>query len=217
MNKTSDKLICTLGCWAVASLSGFLAAALLIVAADWTFLQSMFIAALIFFVAGALLSWLICKPLPPIGTVNPHGAKRAVAPQPAAQSAPAQAPATAEVKSSQLPGEAELAERKGTWSFEGSGNTSDATTESQPETLVGARDGRADNLKLLKGVGPKLEQTLNELGFFHFDQIAKWTEAEVAWVDTRLKFKGRIERDGWIEQAKILAAGGETEFSKRSK
>ena len=87
--------------------------------------------------------------------------------------------------------------------------------EAAPKTLTAARGGEADDLKLLKGVGPKLEGTLNELGFYHFDQIAAWSEAEVAWVDTRLKFKGRIERDGWIEQAKILAAGGETEFSKR--
>ena len=89
--------------------------------------------------------------------------------------------------------------------------------EKAPETLTAAREGGADDLKLLKGVGPKLEQTLNELGFFHFDQIAKWTEAEVAWVDARLKFKGRIERDGWIEQAKQLAAGEETEFAKSAK
>jgi len=78
--------------------------------------------------------------------------------------------------------------------------------EAEPELLKAARAGKADDLKLLKGVGPKLEQTLNDLGFFHFDQIAKWTDAEIAWVDTRLKFKGRIERDGWIEQAKSLAA-----------
>jgi len=91
------------------------------------------------------------------------------------------------------------------------------TEEQEPETLSAARDGAADNLKLLKGVGPKLEQTLNELGFFHFDQIAKWTEAEVAWVDARLKFKGRIERDGWIEQARQLASGEETEFAKSAK
>ncbi|MFY9211687.1 MAG: NADH-quinone oxidoreductase subunit NuoE [Aestuariivita sp.] len=88
--------------------------------------------------------------------------------------------------------------------------------ETAPETLSAARAGGADDLKLLKGVGPKLEQTLNELGFYHFDQIAAWTDTQVAWVDTRLKFKGRIERDGWIEQAAILAAGGETEFSKRA-
>ncbi|WP_170442023.1 NADH-quinone oxidoreductase subunit E [Ruegeria arenilitoris] len=90
-------------------------------------------------------------------------------------------------------------------------------TEAQPETLSGAREGKPDDLKLLKGVGPKLEQTLNELGFYHFDQIAAWTPEHVAWVDARLKFKGRIERDGWIEQAVKLAAGEETEFAKRAK
>ncbi|SHF24920.1 NADH dehydrogenase subunit E [Ruegeria intermedia] len=91
------------------------------------------------------------------------------------------------------------------------------TAEAQPETLSGARDGKPDDLKLLKGVGPKLEQTLNELGFYHYDQIAAWTPEHVAWVDARLKFKGRIERDGWIEQAAKLAAGEETEFAKRAK
>ncbi|WP_171128155.1 MULTISPECIES: NADH-quinone oxidoreductase subunit NuoE [unclassified Ruegeria] len=89
--------------------------------------------------------------------------------------------------------------------------------EAQPETLTAARDGKADDLKMLKGVGPKLEQTLNALGFYHFDQIAAWTPEQVAWVDSRLKFKGRIERDGWIEQAAKLAAGEETEFAKRAK
>lgn len=87
--------------------------------------------------------------------------------------------------------------------------------EAEPELLTAARDGGADDLKKIKGVGPKLEETLNELGFYHFDQIAKWTEAEIAWVDNRLKFKGRITRDDWIGQATKLAAGEDTEFSKR--
>ncbi len=89
--------------------------------------------------------------------------------------------------------------------------------EAKPVTLTEARSSGADDLKLLKGVGPKLEQTLNELGFYHFDQVAKWTDAEVQWVDSRLKFKGRIVRDNWIEQAKTLAEGGETEFSNKVK
>jgi NADH-quinone oxidoreductase subunit E len=93
----------------------------------------------------------------------------------------------------------------------------EAVAEAEPETLKEARGGLPDDLKLLKGVGPKLEQTLNELGFFHFDQIAAWGEAEVAWVDSRLKFKGRIERDGWIDQAAKLAVGDETEFAKKAK
>ncbi|HBS49673.1 MAG TPA: NADH-quinone oxidoreductase subunit E [Rhodobacteraceae bacterium] len=89
--------------------------------------------------------------------------------------------------------------------------------EAKPVTLEAPRGDGPDDLKQLKGVGPKLEKTLNELGIYHFDQIAAWTPAEIAWVDDRLRFKGRIERDGWIEQAKTLASGGETEFSARAK
>ncbi len=89
--------------------------------------------------------------------------------------------------------------------------------EAAPEVLKEARGGLPDDLKLLKGVGPKLEQTLNGLGFFHFDQIAVWGDAEVAWVDSRLTFKGRIKRDGWIEQAAKLAVGDETDFAKKAK
>jgi predicted flap endonuclease-1-like 5' DNA nuclease len=80
--------------------------------------------------------------------------------------------------------------------------------EKEPELLEGPRAGNADDLKQLKGVGPKLEGVLNDLGIYHFDQVAAWGPEEIAWVDGRLKFKGRIERDGWIEQAKILAEGG---------
>ncbi|WP_372609938.1 NADH-quinone oxidoreductase subunit NuoE [Aquicoccus sp.] len=83
-----------------------------------------------------------------------------------------------------------------------------AVAEKEPETLSAPRAGGADDLKRIGGVGPKLEKLLNEMGFWHFDQIAGWTEAEVAWVDARLKFKGRIARDNWIEQARSLAGGG---------
>ena len=76
--------------------------------------------------------------------------------------------------------------------------------------------GKADNLKEIKGVGPKLETQLNELGIYHFEQIANWSQDEIAWVDTHLVgFKGRVTRDDWVAQAKTLAAGGDTEFSKR--
>ncbi len=86
----------------------------------------------------------------------------------------------------------------------------------KPRALKAPRKGGADDLKMIKGVGPKLEQLLNSLGFYHFDQVAGWTEAELAWVDDNLEgFKGRASRDGWVSQAKLLAEGGETEFSKR--
>lgn len=87
----------------------------------------------------------------------------------------------------------------------------------QPARLEAARGGQADDLKKIKGVGPKLEKLCNSMGFYHFDQIANWSAEEIAWVDQNLEgFKGRVTRDDWVAQAKILAAGGETEFSKRS-
>ena len=86
----------------------------------------------------------------------------------------------------------------------------------KPAALSAPKGGKADNLKEIKGVGPKLESLLHEMGFYHFDQIASWGKDELAWMDANLKgFKGRASRDNWVEQAKILAAGGGTEFSKR--
>ncbi|MDJ0614373.1 MAG: hypothetical protein QNJ29_11930 [Rhizobiaceae bacterium] len=74
-----------------------------------------------------------------------------------------------------------------------------------PERLKKPKGGKADDLKLISGVGPKLEGTLNGLGFWHFEQIAKWKKADIKIVDDELSFKGRIERDEWIKQAKVLA------------
>ncbi|KQV82769.1 NADH-quinone oxidoreductase subunit E [Rhizobium sp. Root1220] len=71
-----------------------------------------------------------------------------------------------------------------------------------------------DDLKLISGVGPKIEGTLHELGIFTFAQVAGWKKAEREWVDGYLNFKGRIERDDWIKQAKALAKGGEAEYIK---
>ncbi len=100
--------------------------------------------------------------------------------------------------------------------YDGDGVLEGTSEGKRPETLSSARDGKADDLKQIKGIGPKLEKLCNKLGFYHFDQIANWSADEVAWVNANLEgFKGRVSRDNWVEQAKILAAGGETEFSKR--
>jgi large subunit ribosomal protein L21 len=66
---------------------------------------------------------------------------------------------------------------------------------------------KADDLKELSGVGPALEKKLHDAGVTSFAQIAAWTDADVADMDEKLSFKGRIEREGWIEQAKELAKG----------
>lgn len=84
----------------------------------------------------------------------------------------------------------------------------------RPKGLAAARSGKADNLQMISGVGPKLEKTLHGLGFFHFDQIANWTRDEVEWVDDHLRFKGRIDREEWIPQCRLLADGDMDKFHK---
>jgi NADH-quinone oxidoreductase subunit E len=92
-----------------------------------------------------------------------------------------------------------------------------ATPGKKPAALKAARKGKADDLKLILGIGPKLEALCHRLGFFHFDQIAAWTEDEIAWVDQNLEgFKGRVTRDRWVAQAKILANGGSVEEAERA-
>ncbi|WP_372993307.1 endonuclease [Sulfitobacter sp.] len=180
----------------------------------------------------------------PVEDATPAAAPKSdAAPVAAPSKAPAKVAFSGIKPSKELKGEKELAERKGVYKYEAPKSTAPQSAtakpvdqaavpaafatlpddddgdvaESQPEILTAARTGGADNLKLISGVGPKLEETLNELGFYHFDQIAKWGPAEIAWVDARVRFKGRIVRDNWMDQARILAEGGETEFSSRNK
>lgn len=69
-----------------------------------------------------------------------------------------------------------------------------------------------DDLKLISGIGPKIETILHELGVFTFKQISDWTEAERKWVDGYLNFRGRIDREDWVKQADALAKGGVEEY-----
>jgi predicted flap endonuclease-1-like 5' DNA nuclease len=79
-----------------------------------------------------------------------------------------------------------------------------------------ARSGEMDDLKRIRGIGVLIEKKLNSMGVTRYDQIAKWTSSDIDRVSNVLDFKGRIERENWVEQARILASGGETEFSRRA-
>lgn len=345
MDNNQGSMGCALGCWLVAALGGLLALVLLMFIGGWTFMQAAFIGAVIFIVAGLLLSLVMCKQLPapgaqseaetPLARAQAQNAANTVASAPttasqsaAAAAAPATDAATSDTEtasdtsvantapaavvaattastaavikpSAELKGTKELAERKGTYKYEKpvedapkakaptkkaaakkpaakkaaakpaetkaaetkaaakkqapakkapakKATTAKATADKaptkksaaakpasaakpaaakrapvaadgKPETLTAARGGAADDLKQIKGVGPGLEKTLNELGFYHFDQVAGWRKKEIEWVDSRLKFKGRIERDEWTKQAKVLAKGGTTDFSNKVK
>jgi len=85
---------------------------------------------------------------------------------------------------------------------------SDPGPGTRPAALSAAREGGADDLKRISGVGPKLESLLHSLGIYHFDQIASWGPDEIAWMDQNLEgFRGRVSRDEWVAQARDLAAG----------
>jgi predicted flap endonuclease-1-like 5' DNA nuclease len=95
------------------------------------------------------------------------------------------------------------------------------TTEPGPEAARRAagrklaRGGPPDDLKRIRGIGVLIERKLNALGVTSYEDIANWTSEDIDRVSHQLDFKGRIQREGWVEQARILAAGGDTEFSRR--
>ena len=85
-----------------------------------------------------------------------------------------------------------------------------------PKPKAVAKPVIPDNLELLKGVGPKLNTLLKSLGITSFDQVANWTPADITEIDSKLgTFAGRIARDNWVDQAKLLVAGDVAGFEKK--
>lgn len=229
---------CTLGCWLVAALCGVLGAVLLGLLGGWTFVSAVLAGLVIAGVTGALLNRIMCRPLPDVNEAKPGqkpAARTADAPKAASEAVTTPPPATAAAAPTAAKAEVAPAEKpapkakpaaaakpaakpKAKPAAKTVTNPEPATGGKKPETLSAARAGGPDDLKQIKGVGPKLEALLHSMGFYHFDQIASWGADEIAWVDQNLQgFKGRVSRDEWVSQAKILAAGGTTEFSKKAR
>ncbi len=196
----------------VGTISGavfFLAFVLLMVVGGYTFSPALFLALAVGAVVAVFLFIAFHrKPEAPASTPVQRQAAPAPAPEPAAAPAPqaasAPAPQPAAAPAPQAAPASEPAAPE------------PVAEGAKPATLDAPKGGAADDLKKIKGVGPKLETMLHGMGFYHYDQIANWTPAEIAWVDENLEgFKGRVSRDNWVEQAKTLATGGETEFSQR--
>ena len=184
--------------WAIAAAAGLVAAAVSYVVGGLSLMQCGFVGALIFGVVGLVLGLpgrvQVATGVPVDTVMRPHD------PQPMSSAAPLSTPAMAAPVRVAVPAATPVM----------------ADAPRRPAGLTGARGGAADDLKRIKGIGPKLEQLCHSLGFYHFDQIAGWTADEIAWVDDNLEgFKGRVTRDDWVAQARILAAGGTTEFASR--
>ncbi|WP_027053019.1 ATP-binding cassette domain-containing protein [Mesorhizobium erdmanii] len=90
-----------------------------------------------------------------------------------------------------------------------------AKAEGISNRLAAPRGGKADNLTRIKGIGTVNEKKLNEHGIFHFDQIGAWKKADVETAEAYLAFDGRIAREEWVKQAKLLGQGKDTEFARR--
>ena len=201
MAKRKASLEARLTAWGSAAAFAALVFVLLLVLGGWMFIQALWMAAVVFLLLGAFNYFVFARPVPPLAGGMEPGAAAATprAAAPASKSAPKPAPtpeSTPEPKMEAKPAAAPSVGRK--------------------PVLLDAPDGEADDMKRIKGVGPKLEKALNRYGVYHYRQIAAWSPEEVAWADENLvEFKGRVSRDDWVAQAKILAAGGETEFSAR--
>ncbi len=98
----------------------------------------------------------------------------------------------------------------------------DRAEEPGPEAALRAatqnkivRSPASSDLKRIRGIGVLIEKKLNSMGVASYEQIANWTAQDIDRVSQQLDFKGRIERENWVEQARILASGGATEFSRR--
>lgn len=199
----------SMGILAVSALFGVIAMGVAYVLFEYGLFGSFFIGLIVAIIAAIVLAlgWRepqagptaapapkpAAAPAPKPAAPAPQPAPAAAAPAPAPKPAPAPAPEPAPA-----PAPAAVAD------------------SGKPTFLSAAREGGPDDLKQIKGVGPKLEKTLHGMGIYHFDQIAGWGASELAWMDDNLAgFKGRASRDEWVPQAKLLAGGGETEFSKK--
>lgn len=199
--------------WAIGAAAGLVAFGVLVIVGEYDLFPAAFMGGGIAAVAGLVLGmpWGASAPARPTGTARPVAA---VTPAPKAEAvpvafvavpAPAPAPAPAPEASAPAPKAKAPAKAK-------------PAAVAGPERLKAPRKGKADNLQEIEGIGPAMEKLVNSLGFYHFDQIAGWSDADVAIVDAEMKsFKGRIARDKWVAQARIIVSEGLDAFRERAK
>lgn len=189
--------------WAIAVGAGALMFGVSLIPLDLGAIAAVAVGGVVALIVGVIFT--LAESAPKGATPSPNVAAPSIAPAVtssvvAAPSAPAAAPATPVAEE---PAPAPVVEDTPAPMAAAPAESADVEP-SQPKGLD-APVGAADDLKRISGVGPVLEGKLNALGFYHFWQIAKWTRAEVDWVDGYLSFKGRIDRDNWISQAAKLA------------
>nr|WP_244661870.1 proton-conducting membrane transporter [Mesorhizobium huakuii] len=150
-------------------------------------------------------------------------ATKATPAKPAAKAAPAKTtaakPAAAKTAATKAAAPAKTAASKPAASTASAAKSSAAPKPAAAKTAAPAAAkpaaGKPDNLRRLIGIGPVNEKLLKGQGVTTFAQIAAWTPADIERIEHALQFGGRVERERWVEQAKLLAAGNEAEFAKQ--
>lgn len=241
MHKAENKNAPSLGGWLIGAAAGLVAFGVLVIVGKFDLFPAGAIAGGVALVVGLILGmpWgsSSAAPGPRVRKIVPNAAAvEPVAPAPASvaeavvtepaafMAAPPQAPAAvakpkaeAKPKAAAKPKAEPKVEAKVEAKPKAAPKPKAAKAEG-PLRLKAPRKGKADDLKEIEGIGPAMEKLVNELGFYHFDQIAGWTDADVALVDAEMKtFKGRITRDKWVAQAKIIVTEGLEAFRERAK
>ena len=156
------------------------------------------------------------SPTAKAATPSPVKAAKSAVAKPVVAKAPAPKSAVAKVKATPTvaPAKSKAPPAKPTTAATKSKATAKPATAAKPK--VAPKVVIPDNLELLKGVGPKLNTLLKTLGVTSFEQVANWAAADIADIDAKLgTFAGRISRDNWIDQSKLLVAGDVAGFEKK--
>lgn len=218
--------------WIGGAVTGLVVMLALLIIGHQSFAAALFLGLVVFGLFGALLVWAFCEGRDP-GLAVPHAmaAPIAVPVAPVAPVAdlPTSAPVGSEAPKAEAPKvEVPVAEAAVAATPKAPVATAKAAPDDAPEAtagegrkpagLPGPRNGQADDLKKIEGIGPKLEERLHRWGVFHFDQIAGWGPEEIAFADAAMpRFKGRCTRDKWVAQAKIIVDEGLEAFLERAK
>jgi len=210
MRKAENVNALNLSGFAMGATAGLVAFGVLVIVGEFDLVPAVAIAGGIAAVAGLILGmpWSAADATPPLR--EPVVAADEPAAQPVAMAAPAPVAAVSAPKAA--------AAAKPAAKPKAAKPKAEEPKVAGPLRLKAARKGKADNLKEIEGIGPAMEKLVNEMGFYHFDQIASWSDADVALVDTEMKtFKGRITRDKWVAQAKIIVTEGLEALRERAK
>ncbi len=201
----ATKSSCRTMCWLGAAVLGVLAALLLHRWAGVALAPAVVIGALVLGMGGVLGPGVLCPtardaPRDEPAPVAPRVA--AAAPRTAAEAGEARAPRVSDPSG---PSGAHDAARPVSGLDAALARAQRPREAPAPEFLSAPRGGKADDLKLIRGIGPRLERLLNEVGVWHFDQIAAWRARDIALVDEKMTgFHGRITRDEWVRQAREI-------------